>query len=411
MVFNQRALLRLLVPALLLPLALVLRPYIPSLGAEALTLLTSLPYLLAIVSGVLALQFNRSRFLLLTLLTAGAYWLIQSKLQVSLNEPAAAMTYGAVGLGLPAIFLFLLLVPERGIWNMFGPVYLVCVVCLGFVAYLLAGFMPAWFTTQSQWLALWPGEYYVLPLAISIAHGLSLTTALVILCWRDSETEAALLTTLLGGSLLLALFYLPNLSVALFSALCISQLISVLRSSHAMAYRDELTGLLGRRALNERMRGLGGSYSLAMLDVDHFKKFNDTHGHDVGDEVLKLVAAQIDKVGVGGTAFRYGGEEFCIVFPRRSAERCVGALEQVRDSIASYEMVLRDKSQRPQKKGDGSQRRGRKSTTKTVSVTISLGLAERSEENPRPVDVSKAADAHLYKAKQSGRNCLSYQGR
>jgi len=127
--------------------------------------------------------------------------------------------------------------------------------------------------------------------------------------------------------------------------------------------------------------------------------------------VLKLVAAQIDKVGVGGTAFRYGGEEFCIVFPRRSAEQCVDALEQVRDSIASYKMVLRDKSQRPQKKGDGSQRRGRKSTTKTVSVTISLGLAERSEENPRPVDVSKAADAHLYKAKQSGRNCLSYQGR
>ena len=57
-----------------------------------------------------------------------------------------------------------------------------------------------------------------------------------------------------------------------------------------MAFRDELTGLPGRRALNERLQRLPRQYVLAMTDVDHFKKFNDTHGHDVGDEVLKLVA-------------------------------------------------------------------------------------------------------------------------
>ena len=64
----------------------------------------------------------------------------------------------------------------------------------------------------------------------------------------------------------------------------------VAHEAYQMAFRDELTGLPGRRALNERMQRLGRNYVLAMSDVDHFKRFNDTHGHDVGDQVLRLVA-------------------------------------------------------------------------------------------------------------------------
>ena len=76
---------------------------------------------------------------------------------------------------------------------------------------------------------------------------------------------------------------------------------AVVHEAYQMAYRDELTGLPGRRALNDRLERLGRNYVIAMADVDHFKKFNDTHGHDVGDEVLKLVASQLRKVGGGYT--------------------------------------------------------------------------------------------------------------
>lgn len=82
--------------------------------------------------------------------------------------------------------------------------------------------------------------------------------------------------------------------------------------AYQMAFRDELTGLPGRRALNERMQRLGRNYVIAMTDVDHFKKFNDTHGHDVGDQVLRLVASRLSKVTGGGRAHRYGGEEFAL---------------------------------------------------------------------------------------------------
>src|SRR5439155_9485473 len=86
------------------------------------------------------------------------------------------------------------------------------------------------------------------------------------------------------------------------------EIVALLQESHQLAFRDELTGLPGRRALDERLRALRGRYALAMVDVDHFKKFNDTHGHDVGDQVLKLVAGRLAEVGGGGIAYRYGGE-------------------------------------------------------------------------------------------------------
>src|SRR6185503_7009649 len=68
---------------------------------------------------------------------------------------------------------------------------------------------------------------------------------------------------------------------------------ALLQESHQLAFRDQLTGLPARRALEERMRSLGERYAIGMVDVDHFKQFNDTHGHDVGDQVLKLVGGRL----------------------------------------------------------------------------------------------------------------------
>ena len=101
------------------------------------------------------------------------------------------------------------------------------------------------------------------------------------------------------------------------SAAGVILIVALLAESHRLAFRDTLTGLPGRRALEERLRSLGGRYAVAMVDVDHFKKFNDTHGHDIGDQVLKLVGARLAEVGGGGIAFRYGGEEFSRALPRR----------------------------------------------------------------------------------------------
>lgn len=197
------------------------------------------------------------------------------------------------------------------------------------------------------------------------------------------------------------------LELALMSAAALTSLcISLAHEGFHMAFRDELTGLPGRRALNERLQRMGRVYTLAMADVDHFKAFNDTHGHDVGDQVLRMVASQLRRVPGGGQAYRYGGEEFTLVFPGKTAAEAMPHLETVRRAIEAYQMRLRDKPARPEADQIGQRRRGGRAGrgARPLRVTVSIGVAERSDALRAPDAVIKAADQALYKAKDGGRN-------
>ncbi len=172
---------------------------------------------------------------------------------------------------------------------------------------------------------------------------------------------------------------------------------AVLEHGYDLAYRDELTGLPGRRAFSDVMKNLGGTYALAMCDVDHFKRFNDTYGHDVGDQVLRKVAGKLSHVGGGGRAFRYGGEEFLIIFRGRSASEAEPFAESLRRAIADEGFVLR---------GPDSDARKTPTRAPRVNISISIGIAERSKRHSTPELVLDAADATLYRAKEAGRNCV-----
>lgn len=201
---------------------------------------------------------------------------------------------------------------------------------------------------------------------------------------------------------------LALMSAAALTALC----ISLAHEGFHMAFRDELTGLPGRRALNERLQRMGRVYTLAMADVDHFKAFNDTHGHDVGDQVLRMVASQLRRVPGGGQAYRYGGEEFTLVFPGKTAAESMPHLEAVRKSIEAYQMRLRDKPARPKADQIGQRRRGARAgrNARPMRVTVSIGVAERGDALRAPEAVIKAADQALYKAKDGGRNQVCAHG-
>jgi hypothetical protein len=111
--------------------------------------------------------------------------------------------------------------------------------------------------------------------------------------------------------------------------------VATVEQTFAMAYHDGLTGLPARRALAEALPRLGARYTIAMVDVDHFKQLNDTHGHDTGDQVLRMVASHLATVREGGRAYRYGGEEFTLVFPGKNVADVQDELERLRKLIAS----------------------------------------------------------------------------
>lgn len=188
--------------------------------------------------------------------------------------------------------------------------------------------------------------------------------------------------------------------------------LAVVETSYVMAYRDELTGLPGRRALMQYMDGMEGTYTVAMVDVDHFKKFNDRHGHDVGDQVLKLVASCLAKAPGGGRAYRYGGEEFTLLFPGRVRDEALPHLEVVRASVAEARFTLRS-WRRPRKKPDpkpkevGGKKKGAQKkkarSPRRLSVTVSIGVADSSKDGDASA-VLKRADSALYRAKKNGRD-------
>jgi len=216
-----------------------------------------------------------------------------------------------------------------------------------------------------------------------------------------------------GNAAALATFFLaaewaasPGAHAVFMGAAGVVLIAALLQESHSLAFRDQLTGLPARRALEERMRSLGERYAIGMVDVDHFKKFNDTHGHDVGDQVLKLVAGRLAQVGGGGIAYRYGGEEFSVLFPGADIRDAERELEATRAAIETYRMAVRG-ADRPKAADQGAKRRGEGAAQKVLSVTVSIGVAEPSDEYATPRAVLKAADEALYRAKKAGRNRVS----
>ncbi|MFQ5494032.1 MAG: response regulator [Phycisphaerae bacterium] len=158
-----------------------------------------------------------------------------------------------------------------------------------------------------------------------------------------------------------------------------------------MATTDELTGLPNRREAMRRLeehwavlQRRKGALACMMIDIDHFKQFNDRYGHDVGDLVLRETAHLLARcTRAGETAFRLGGEEFVVLCPEATARMADAGAERLRAAVEGNRI----------QRGDA-----------VLAVTISVGLAEFSRGMARPDDLLKQADEALYQAKRNGRN-------
>jgi diguanylate cyclase len=185
-----------------------------------------------------------------------------------------------------------------------------------------------------------------------------------------------------------------------------------LKAAEERSNTDALTGLANRRSMDEFFRSaqivaMEGDepLSVLMIDIDHFKKFNDTYGHQVGDQVLRLVAKVLqDNVGQGGLAARYGGEELIAVLPGYDLGACVEVAERIRLRISEARLTRRATGQARIRLRISEARLTRRATGQAISsVTVSIGVAQfRLAESSEAM--IERCDRGLYQAKRSGRN-------
>ena len=366
--------------------AIVVYFYLGHLPAPVQQALSLLPYILFAAVLLMAVYFNLSNLFYFSLVCFLSWFLIDQ------NYVLGTSALNIIFIGTLLAVLLVGLMTEKGLLTFAAfPIHFLMIIIV-FASYGLWVKQPVWLakwvmptflpTTWFEWTTL--GQTSLLLILLSYLVLISVftffkkrqvfnamvTLLVIVLLYHWSDDSLALSLTCAAGSMIL--------------------LFSALQESWHLAYVDELTSLPGRRALDEKLQRSLGIYALAMVDIDHFKKFNDSYGHDVGDDVLRMIAGKIGQVSGGGKAYRYGGEEFTVVFNNHSYDEIQDHLQALIGAVAETSFVVnRRKNQKP----------------KTVQVTISIGLTDSIGKGGAAQTI-KTADQALYQAKKKGRNRL-----
>lgn len=359
------------------------------------------PYAVFGAAALLAWRFHRSRVVAAVLALAVVEWLLRLD-----PGPTAQLARTAATLLLPPVLAALALTRDRGVLTARGLTQLAAVlVPTPAVALLLRSQGPAsTLTRQSELIGPGFNVWTAVPDPELLVFAVSITVAAGVAVYRQKTVENGFLWAVVAACLALTAASGSPVSTVYLMAAGLVLGLSVMETGYRMAYRDELTGLSSRRALPDALAQLRSRFSIAMVDIDHFKKFNDKHGHDVGDQVLRMVAARLGRVTGGGRAYRYGGEEFAVVFPGKSRDDVIADLEELRSTIEDTTFTVRGRYRSRAKPKNGRRKPAGK---KKLTVTVSIGVAERNGRYTTPEKVLKAADKALYRAKRAGRNRVS----
>ncbi|TKB48599.1 GGDEF domain-containing protein [Ferrimonas sediminicola] len=381
-------------PVAVCTLALLLPTWLQDSHPVVLQAVALLPWLLLCTAWGVSRLFGQPKVSFILLVSLLSYSVLQLYLNHLLTDANNELMIWLMCLMAPPLILTFQLIPdamagESSNWKC----YLLVAMTLGLGAMMLVK-VPE---PSEVLLSSLPGmESGSPPLAGLILLATSMMVPLFMMVQRSESVDLVALMALLGLGFGVCGFRVPTMPEVAFSAVGLATIVLLLLHSYHLAFFDTLTGLRNRRSLESMLNDLPRGFHLAIADVDHFKQFNDTYGHEVGDEVLKLVAQLLAEVQCGGRVYRLGGEEFVILFGSSCRGLCANALDRLRRRVAEYPFYIR----RPLNAPSGEEE------DRPEQITISLGLVQQGIEDRHLKDVLRRADAALYRAKARGRNCL-----
>lgn len=354
-----------------------------------------LPLVLSLMVISLSVHFNRSHIFFYSVLVI----LVNAILGLSLAKSDIA--YALLTLLIPLTHLIITILPDRGIFSLNALPSHATIALTVILLILISSVSPEWlsYLILSDWLPQRYFDWTPLTQSVLLFELIAVITMLVIYFLKPGPQTSVGLGVLI--TLIIQLhFGAEDRSLNVFSNTALLMcLYGVLQESWRMAYLDELTELPARRALREKFQKIGGLYTVAMLDVDYFKKFNDKYGHDTGDAVLRMIATKMKATTGGGKAYRYGGEEFTVIFNGKNTDEAIPHLEQLRETIANTPFIVNRTSSRR-----ADDKKPKLANNQPVYVTASIGVSDSRQKAKTPWSILKRADRALYRAKEKGRN-------
>jgi diguanylate cyclase (GGDEF)-like protein len=365
--------------------------------------------------GLIALlgwRINQTRIFWSTLLVLGFYFFLLSTTSAKILDPEKSGILQTVSVAYPLAFSVIYLMKESRLWTDFS----LTRVLLALFPLILFYFLFLWGHDMWYKAFFWGHSSslpnFTLPKLTWPSLGLFLLVGAYL---YDPKVKLFLVAQMvsfvpfllaiqatLSGIPPTATIHPRFQVIVCFTVLTLVLLHALLRMYWQKIYLDPLTAVSNRQALDERLHTLNGEFSLAMVDIDHFKKFNDTYGHAEGDNVLRMVAQHLLEK-LGDRVYRYGGEEFCVVFERISNDHAFELMDRTRSTLEKRRFVLR--GQRPEGYTgiklpfSKDEKRG-----KRVHITVSVGFAFSTKTRKTAEEVIKRADHALYEAKEKGRN-------
>ncbi len=394
----MRRFMTVLAPLIVLLIAWALASKSELSGDAVQSLIKVVPYVIALLAIFMSVWYqNSNSFYLVCFILVSYIFISFSQKSIPMLTEVVTM----VSIFLPINALWLGFSKERGIFSSYGRNK--AMIIFGELIWIFINMMGKSSIPITEGMA---NSFTGIKVPAVVLYIISV--GLLLSCYILKNVNMNIIYVAILITSVLSLYFANRILITsiFISAIFIIVVIALFDVSYSLAFYDTLTGVLSRRALEQELLKLGNKkYAIAMVDLDHFKHVNDTYGHDVGDEVLKMVASLLDKNSGHGKVFRYGGEEFVVLFTKTNYNEVMPLLERMRRAIERRPFVLRSDN-RPSEKPE-------KSAVKTskgkgiLNITVSIGLAQKTDLLKTCFDVIRKADEALYKSKNCGRNCVT----
>ena len=320
------------------------------------------------------------------------------------NDPApdalGPVLFAVAAFSVPLNLLALSLVKDDAVstWRgmlrlalVLGQPFLALWVCLPEHAQIVA-------PLQHPILPLETGKWTPVPQPALLAYGsASVLLAMRFVLYRDALDAGTIWALLTSALALHSLQYGWN-TTNFLSAAGLILFLTVVQAAHHRTYRDDLTGALGRVAYDEHLASLKGQFAVAVVGLDQLKQYGNQYGKPVAEQILRILGPKIVKTAGTANVYRLAGEEFTLVFPRRSTTDTIATLEHVRKIAGTTALFVRKKTRVWE---------GRAGESDIVlPISLSVGVAESSDTASTIALVTKAAYRALYEAKGEGGNII-----